>query len=207
MSDNKIRARHILPSFVEHTSYGVKESNPYNKLFEERIVFLGVQVDDVSSNDLLAQLLYLESSDPDRPITMYINSPGGSFTGLMAVYDTMQYVRPPVSTVCIGEASSAAAVILAAGATGSRFALPNAKILIHQPYMGGVLQGQVSDLALQAKEIGRVRHQMESILARHTGQSLERVHQDVERDNIMTAEEARKYGMIDEVVEYRKRLP
>ena len=127
------QARYILPSFVEHSSWGVKESNPYNKLFEERIIFLGVQVDDASANDIMAQLLVLESLDPDRDITMYINSPGGGFTSLMAIYDTMQYVRADIQTVCLGQAASAAAVLLAAGSPGKRMALPNARILIHQP--------------------------------------------------------------------------
>ena len=146
----------MLPSFVERTSYGVKESNPYNKLFEERIIFLGVQIDDASANDVMAQLLYLESVDPDRDITMYINSPGGSFTSLMAIYDTMQFVRPDIQTFCLGQAASAAAVLLAAGTPGKRFALPNARVLIHQPAMEGVY-GQVSDLEIQANEIQRVR--------------------------------------------------
>lgn len=130
-------ARYILPSFVERTSYGVKESNPYNKLFEERIIFLGVQIDDASANDVMAQLLFLESNDPDRDITMYINSPGGSFTALMAIYDTMQYVRPDIATVCLGQAASAAAVVLAAGAPGKRLAVPNARVMIHQPATEG----------------------------------------------------------------------
>ena len=138
-------SRYVLPSFVEHSAFGAKESNPYNKLFEERIIFLGTQVDDASANDIMAQLLVLEGQDPDRDITMYINSPGGSFTSLMAIYDTMQYVRPDVQTVCLGQAASAAAVLLAAGAPGKRAALPNARVLIHQPATGGV-QGQVSDL-------------------------------------------------------------
>ena len=141
----------MLPSFVERTSYGVKESNPYNKLFEERIIFLGVQIDDASANDVMAQLLMLESKDPDRDILMYINSPGGSFTSLMAIYDTMQFVRPDIATVCLGQAASAAAVLLAAGTPGKRLALPNARILIHQPAAEG--HGQVSDLEIQAAEI------------------------------------------------------
>lgn len=151
------QARYILPSFIEHSSFGVKESNPYNKLFEERIIFLGVQVDDASANDIMAQLLVLESLDPDRDITMYINSPGGSFTSLMAIYDTMQYVRADIQTVCLGQAASAAAVLLAAGTPGKRLALPNARVLIHQPSLGGVIQGQFSDLEIQAAEIERMR--------------------------------------------------
>ncbi|MCP2168730.1 ATP-dependent Clp protease proteolytic subunit [Goodfellowiella coeruleoviolacea] len=197
------QSRYVLPSFVERTSYGVKESNPYNKLFEERIVFLGVQIDDASANDVMAQILYLESVDPDREIQMYINSPGGSFTALMAIYDTMQYVRPDITTVCLGQANSAAAVLLAAGTPGKRQALPNARVLIHQPAMEGVY-GQVSDLEIQATEIQRVRRQMENTLAKHTKRSVEEIRKDIERDKILTAEEAREYGIIDEVLPYRK---
>ena len=196
-------SRYILPSFVEHSSYGVKESNPYNKLFEERIIFLGTQVDDASANDIMAQLLVLEGQDPDRDITMYINSPGGSFTSLMAIYDTMQYVRPDVVTVCLGQAASAAAVLLAAGAKGKRAALPNARILIHQPATGGI-QGQVSDLEIQAAEIERMRRLMETTLARHTGREADQVRKDTDRDKILTAEEAKEYGIIDTVFDYRK---
>lgn len=195
--------RYILPSFVEHSTYGAKESNPYNKLFEERIIFLGTQVDDASANDIMAQLLVLEGLDPDRDITMYINSPGGSFTSLMAIYDTMQYVRPDVQTVCLGQAASAAAVLLAAGTPGKRAALPNARVLIHQPASGGV-QGQVSDLEIQAKEIERMRTLMEKTLARHTGRTEEQVRIDTDRDKILTAKEAKEYGIIDQVFEYRK---
>ena len=195
--------RYILPSFVEHSTYGAKESNPYNKLFEERIIFLGTQVDDASANDIMAQLLVLEGLDPDRDITMYINSPGGSFTSLMAIYDTMQYVRPDVQTVCLGQAASAAAVLLAAGTPGKRAALPNARVLIHQPATDGV-QGQVSDLEIQAKEIERMRTLMETTLARHTGVSAEQIRIDTDRDKILTAEEAKEYGIIDQVFEYRK---
>ncbi|GGN91101.1 ATP-dependent Clp protease proteolytic subunit [Nocardia rhizosphaerihabitans] len=197
------QARYILPQFTEQTSFGVKTSDPYNKLFEERIIFLGNQVDDVSANDIMAQLLVLESQDPDRDITMYINSPGGSFTALMAIYDTMQYVRPDVVTVCLGQAASAAAVLLAAGAPGKRAALPNARILIHQPSSGGV-QGQVSDLEIAAAEIERMRRLMEVTISRHTGKSEEQVRKDTDRDKILTAEEAKEYGIIDQVFDYRK---
>ena len=197
------QARYVLPSFVERTSYGVKESNPYNKLFEERIIFVGVQIDDASANDVMAQLLYLESVDPDRDIIMYINSPGGSFTSLMAIYDTMQFARPDVQTYCLGQAASAAAVLLAAGTPGKRFALPNARVLIHQPAMEGVY-GQVSDLEIQANEIQRVRRLMESTLARHTSRSADDIRKDIERDKILTADEARDYGIVDEVLPYRK---
>jgi ATP-dependent Clp protease, protease subunit len=197
------QSRYVLPSFVERTSYGVKESNPYNKLFEERIIFVGVQIDDASANDVMAQLLYLESVDPDRDIIMYINSPGGSFTSLMAIYDTMQFARPDVQTYCLGQAASAAAVLLAAGTPGKRFALPNSRILIHQPAMEGVY-GQVSDLEIQANEIQRVRRLMESTLARHTNRDAEQIRVDIERDKILTADEARDYGIVDEVLPYRK---
>lgn len=196
-------SRYVLPSFVEHSAFGAKESNPYNKLFEERIIFLGTQVDDASANDIMAQLLVLEGQDPDRDITMYINSPGGSFTSLMAIYDTMQYVRPDVQTVCLGQAASAAAVLLAAGAPGKRAALPNARVLIHQPATGGV-QGQVSDLEIQAQEIERMRKLMEETLARHTGLPAEQIRLDTDRDKILTASEAVDYGIIDQVFDYRK---
>ena len=196
-------SRYILPSFVEHSSWGAKESNPYNKLFEERIIFLGTQVDDASANDIMAQLLVLEGLDPDRDITMYINSPGGSFTALMAIYDTMQYVRPDIVTVCLGQAASAAAVLLAAGTKGKRVALPNARVLIHQPATQGT-QGQVSDLEIQANEIERMRRLMESTLAQHTGQTEEQVRKDTDRDKFLTAEGAKEYGIVDQVFEYRK---
>ncbi|WP_072687830.1 ATP-dependent Clp protease proteolytic subunit [Rhodococcus marinonascens] len=197
------QSRYILPSFIEHSSYGVKESNPYNKLFEERIIFLGVQVDDASANDVMAQLLVLESLDPDRDITMYINSPGGSFTSLMAIYDTMQYVRADITTVCLGQAASAAAVLLAAGSPGKRLALPNARVLIHQPATAGI-QGQVSDLEIQAAEIERMRRLMETTLSKHTGKTAEVIRKDTDRDKILTAAGAKEYGIIDDVLEYRK---
>ena len=196
-------SRYTLPSFVERTSYGMKESNPYNKLFEERIIFLGVQVDDVSANDIMAQLLVLESDDPDRDIIMYINSPGGSFTSLMAIYDTMQYVHADIQTVCLGQAASAAAVLLAAGTPGKRMALPNARVLIHQPATEGIY-GQVSDLEIQANEIQRMRRLLEATLSIHTGKSTDQVKEDIERDKILTAEEAKTYGIIDNVLPYRK---
>ncbi|WP_181780988.1 ATP-dependent Clp protease proteolytic subunit [Pseudonocardia pini] len=198
-----MQMRYTLPSFVERTSDGIKESNPYNKLFEERIVFLGVQIDDASANDVMAQLLYLESADPDRKISIYINSPGGSFTSLMAIYDTMQFIRPEIETVCLGQAASAAAVVLAAGATGRRLAVPNARVLIHQPATD-VVQGQISDLEIHAREVARIRTQMEEALAHHTGRSREQVHQDIERDRILTAEEAKEYGIVDEIIRPRK---
>ncbi|MBA2553527.1 MAG: ATP-dependent Clp protease proteolytic subunit [Geodermatophilaceae bacterium] len=195
-------SRYVLPTFVERTSYGMKESNPYNKLFEERIIFLGVQVDDASANDVIAQLICLESTDPDRDILMYINSPGGSFTALTAIYDTMMFVRPDIQTFCMGQAASAAAVLLAAGTPGKRSALPYSRILIHQP--SGEGSGSLSDLEIQADEIQRVRNQMEKILARHTGQSVDTIRADIERDKIFGAEEAKAYGLVDNVIESRK---
>jgi ATP-dependent Clp protease protease subunit len=198
------QARYVLPSFVERTSYGVKEMNPYNKLFEERIIFLGVQIDDASANDVMAQLLCLESMDPDRDIMIYINSPGGSFTALTAIYDTMQFVRCDIQTTCMGQAASAAAVLLGAGATGKRLALPNARILIHQPYSEG--GGQGSDIEIQAREILRMRSQLEEMLSLHSGQPIEKVRKDIERDKILTAAEAKEYGLIDQVLESRKKV-
>jgi ATP-dependent Clp protease protease subunit len=197
-------ARYVLPSFIERTNYGMKESNPYNKLFEERIIFLGAPIDDVVANDVIAQLLCLESTDPDRDILIYINSPGGSFTALTAIYDTMVYVRPEIQTICMGQAASAAAVLLAAGTKGKRFALSNSRILIHQPSGGTEGPMQISDLDIQAREIQRMRELMEEILARHTGQSIETVRADIERDKIFTADQAKEYGMVDEVITTRK---
>src|SRR5689334_16286218 len=204
MGMREVHNRYILPSFVERTSYGIKEMNPYNKMFEERIIFLGVQIDDASANDVMAQLLTLESMDPDRDIVIYINSPGGSFTAMTAIYDTMQYVRPDIQTVCLGQAASAAAVILAGGTPGKRLALPNSRILIHQPALGGS-QGQGSDLEIQAREILRMRRELEELLAQHTGQPLEKVTRDIDRDKIMTADEAKEYGIVDVVLPTRKK--
>jgi ATP-dependent Clp protease, protease subunit len=198
------QSRYVLPSFVERTSYGIKEMNPYNKLFEERIIFLGVQIDDASANDVMAQLLTLEAIDPDREITMYINSPGGSMTSMMAIYDTMQFIQPDITTCCIGQAASAAAVLLAAGTKGKRMALPNSRILIHQPATEGGY-GQSSDMEIQAREILRMRTAMEVIIARHTGKNEEVIRRDIERDKFLTAAEAMDYGMIDEVLTVLKR--
>jgi ATP-dependent Clp protease, protease subunit len=198
------QSRYVLPSFVERTNYGIKESNPYNKLFEERIIFLGAPIDDVVANDVMAQLIVLESTDPDRDIQIYINSPGGSFTALTAIYDTMQYIRPEIQTYCMGQAASAAAVLLAAGTKGKRYALPQSRILIHQPSGGTEGPMQISDLDIQAREIQRMRQLMEEILARHTGQPIEQVRLDVERDKIFTAEQAKEYGMVDDVISTRK---
>ncbi|GAA0678431.1 ATP-dependent Clp protease proteolytic subunit [Kitasatospora atroaurantiaca] len=199
----RAEGRYIVPRFVERTSQGIREYDPYAKLFEERIIFLGSQVDDVSANDIMAQLLCLESMDPDREIQMYINSPGGSFTALTAIYDTMQYVKPDITTVCMGQAASAAAVLLAAGTPGKRMALPNARILIHQPYTE-TGRGQVSDLEIQAKEIFRMREQLEEMLAKHSNKDVATVRDDIERDKILTAEEALEYGLIDQIISTRK---
>ncbi len=194
--------RYIIPEFRERTANGERTHNPYTKLFEERIIFLGVQIDDASADDVMAQLLTLESQDPDRDIQIYINSPGGSYTAMTAIYDTMQFVKPQVQTVCLGQAASAAAVLLAAGTPGKRFALPHARILIHQPYTEG--GGQGSDIEIQANEIIRMRKEMEGILALHTGRSIEQIESDIERDNILTADMAKEYGVIDQVISSRK---
>lgn len=197
-------SRYILPSFEERTAYGFKNTNPYTKLFEDRIIFLGVQVDDASADDVMAQLLVLESQDSERDITMYINSPGGSFTAMTAIYDTMQYIKPHIQTVCLGQAASAAAVLLAGGTPGKRLALPNARILIHQPSSGQGGHGQASDIEIQAKEILRMREWLEETLAKHTNKSVEEVHRDIDRDNILGAQEALEYGLVDQVLTSRK---
>ena len=197
------QARYVLPNFEERTAYGFKRQDPYAKLFEDRIVFLGVQVDDASADDIMAQLLVLESQDPDSLITMYINSPGGSFTAMTAIYDTMQYIKPQVQTVCLGQAASAAAVLLAAGSPGKRLALPNARVLIHQPAMEG-MQGQASDIQIIADEIDRMRLWLEETLAAHSGKPVEEVRRDIERDKILTAAQAEEYGLIDPVLASRK---
>ncbi|RFA08799.1 ATP-dependent Clp protease proteolytic subunit [Subtercola boreus] len=199
--------RYILPTFEERTAYGYKRQDPYAKLFEDRIIFLGVQIDDASADDVMAQLLVLESQDPDRDIEMYINSPGGSFTAMTAIYDTMQYVKPNIQTVCLGQAASAAAVILAAGTPGKRLALPNARILIHQPSAGGQGGGQASDIEIQAREILRMRTWLEETLASHSNRTPEQVNKDIDRDNILSAADAVEYGIIDQVLTSRKNLP
>lgn len=196
------QARYILPEFRERTANGERVHNPYTKLFEERIIFLGVQIDDASADDVMAQLLTLESMDPDRDISIYINSPGGSYTAMTAIYDTMQFVKPEIQTVCLGQAASAAAVLLAAGAHGKRYALPHARVLIHQPYTEG--GGQGSDIEIQANEILRMRKEMEGILSQHTGRSLEQIESDIERDKILTADDAKEYGIVDQVIASRK---
>ncbi|QJC22654.1 ATP-dependent Clp protease proteolytic subunit [Arcanobacterium buesumense] len=195
--------RYILPNFEERTPYGYKRQDPYAKLFEDRIVFLGVQVDDASADDVMAQLLVLESIDPESPITMYINSPGGSFTALTAIYDTMQYIKPQIQTVCLGQAASAAAVLLAAGSPGRRLALPNARILIHQPAMEGV-QGQASDIAIVADEIDRMNDWLIDTLAFHSGKDRDIIKKDIARDKILTATQAKEYGLVDQVLTSRK---
>ena len=199
---NEITSRYILPTIEERTSYGYKRLDPYTKLFEERIIFLGQAIDDTVANDVMAQLLTLESMDPDRDIMMYINSPGGSFTALTAIYDTMQFVRPDVMTICLGQAASAAAVLLAGGAAGKRYALEHARILIHQPYSEG--GGQGSDIEIQAKEILRMRTLLEEMLARHSKKSQADIAKDIERDKILTSAEAVEYGLIDQVLATRK---
>ena len=197
-----IQGRYVLPTFTERTSYGFKELSPYTKLFEERIIFLGAPIDDTSANDVMAQLLCLESMDPDRDISVYINSPGGSFTALTAIYDTMQFVKPDVQTVCIGQAASAAAVLLGAGTKGKRLALPNSRILIHQPYTE-TGRADLNDLEIQANEILRMRALLEHMLAKHSGRSEEQVRDDIERDKILTAAQAVEYGLIDQVISSR----
>ena len=196
------QARYILPEFRERTANGERVHNPYTKLFEERIIFLGVQIDDASADDVMAQLLVLESLDPDRDISIYINSPGGSYTAMTAIYDTMQFVKPEIQTICLGQAASAAAVLLAAGTAGKRFALPHARVLIHQPYTEG--GGQATDIEIQANEILRMRTEMEGILALHSGRTPEQVSEDIERDKILTADDAKEYGIVDQVIASRK---
>ncbi len=193
----------LVPIVVEQTSRGERSFDIYSRLLNERIVFLGSEIDDVIANLVIAQLLHLESEDSDKDISLYINSPGGSVTAGLAIYDTMQYIRSDVSTICIGQCASMAAVLLAAGAENKRFALPNSRILIHQPWGG--TQGQVTDIEIQAKEMLRMRETLDRILATHTGQSIEKIHTDTERDNIMTAEEATAYGLVDAV--FTKRSP
>ena len=201
----EITARYIVPQFDEKTANGYKRHDPYTKLFEERIIFLGTQIDDMSANDVMAQLLTLESMDSDRDIILYINSPGGSFTALTAIYDTMQFVRPDVMTICLGQAASAAAIILAGGAKGKRYALEHSRILIHQPSSEG--GGQASDIEIQAREIMRMRELLESMLSKHTIRTPQEVAQDIERDKILTAAEAVEYGLIDQVLASRKAKP
>ncbi|MDO5687779.1 ATP-dependent Clp protease proteolytic subunit [Pseudoscardovia radai] len=195
--------RYIMPQFQERTPYGYKTTDAYSKLFEDRIIFLGVQVDDASADDIMAQLLVLESQDPQRDVMMYINSPGGSMTAMTAVYDTMQYIKPDVQTVCLGQAASAAAVLLAAGAKGKRLMLPNARVLIHQPAMEQDF-GKATQIEIEANEMLRMRTWLEETLAKHTGQTVETIRKDIETDKILTAQEAKEYGIVDEVLASRE---
>jgi ATP-dependent Clp protease protease subunit len=197
-------ARYVLPEFTERSSNGIRTMDPYSKLLQERIVFLGTQIDDTSANDVMAQLIHLESAAPDQDIHLYINSPGGSFSAMTAIYDTMQFVTCDVATVCIGQAASAAAVLLTAGQQGKRMITPGARILIHQPSLSDVVQGDVSDLEIQAEELLRTREQLEILLSRHTGQDRERVRSDIERDKVFDAESAVAYGLVDRVTNSRK---
>jgi ATP-dependent Clp protease, protease subunit len=197
-------ARYVLPEFTERTSSGVRTMDPYSKLLSERIVFLGTQVDDTSANDVIAQLVHLEHAGPDQDISLYINSPGGSFSAMTAIYDTMHFVTCDVETICLGQAASAAAVLLAAGTPGKRFALPGARVLIHQPSFSEPIQGTTSDLELQAKEMLRTRDLLEELLVRHTGQAAERIRADIERDKIFDAEGAVAYGLVDRPTQSRK---
>ena len=195
----------LIPTVIEQTNRGERAYDIYSRLLKERIVFFGTALDDTVANLVTAQLLHLEAEDQSREIQLYINSPGGEMTGLFAIYDTMQFISSPVSTICVGQAASAAAVLLAAGSPGRRLALPNARILIHQPHGGA--QGQTTDVELAAKEMVFMRHRMTEILAEHTGQSVERVAQDIERDHIMRGEDAVAYGMIDHVITRRELHP
>ena len=195
----------LIPYVVEETARGERAYDIYSRLLKDRIVFLGAAIDTPLANLITAQLLYLEAEDPDRDIELYINSPGGETSAGLAIYDTVQFVKPPVRTLCVGLAASAAALLLAAGAPGKRHALPNARIMIHQPW-GQIGQGQAVDLGIQAKEFLRTKRLMEEILARHTGQPVDRIHQDTDRDYYMDPEEARAYGMIDAICAPRAKL-
>jgi ATP-dependent Clp protease protease subunit len=193
---------YIVPTVVEQTNRGERAFDIYSKLLKERIIFLGTPIDDTVSNLVMAQLLHLEAEDADKDISLYINSPGGEITGLFAIYDTMQFIKPEIATYCMGQAASAAAVLLAAGTRGKRHSLPHARILIHQPYGGAA--GQAADIEIQAKEITRMRELLENVIAHHTGQPVERVKKDTDRDFIMSADEAKDYGIIDEVIVTRE---
>ena len=190
--------RYVLPQFEEKTPYGYKRQDPYTRLFEDRIIFMGVQVDDTSADDIMAQLLVLESQDPNRDVMMYINSPGGSMTAMTAIYDTMQYIKPDVSTICIGMAASMGAFLLSSGAKGKRIALPNAEVMIHQPSAG--TQGKVTDMEIDVEHFLKIKQRINKILADNTGKTPEQIKSDSERDNWMTAEEAKEYGLIDKVI-------
>lgn len=196
-----IQANYIIPSVIEKSNGREVSSDLYSRLLRDNIIFLGTPIDDGVANVICAQLLHLESENPDRDISLYINSPGGDVNAMFAIYDTMQYIRPDVNTICFGQAASAAAVLLAAGAPGKRLALPSSRILLHQPYSGA--QGQVSDLEIAANEIERLKTQLELVLAYHTGQTTEKIQTDTDRDFVMTAAEAKAYGVIDEVIQHR----
>ena len=199
---NERIANYLVPTVVEQTSRGERAFDIYSRLLKERIIFLGTPIDDAVSNLMIAQLLHLESEDPDKDISIYVNSPGGEITGFFAIYDTMQYIKPEVQTICVGQAASAGAVLLAAGAKGKRFCLPHVRILIHQPHGG--TSGQAVDIEIQAREIIRMRELLDEVLAHHTGQSVERVGKDTDRDFIMSADEAQEYGIVDEVISRRE---
>jgi ATP-dependent Clp protease protease subunit len=201
MSKHDTISSALVPIVVEQTSRGERSFDIFSRLLNDRVVFLGHEIDDVIANLVIAQLLHLESEDPEKDINLYINSPGGSVTAGLAIYDTMQYIRSDVSTICIGQCASMAAVLLTAGAPGKRFALPHSRVLIHQPWGG--TQGQVTDIEIQAKEMLRLREQLDQIMAKHTGQPVEKIHFDTERDNIMIASEALSYGLVDAVMEKR----
>src|SRR5680860_123010 len=198
-------ANYVVPTVVEQTNRGERAFDLYSRLLKENIIFLGTPIDDTIANLLCAQLLHLESENPDKDINIYINSPGGDITALFAIYDTMQFVRPDISTICFGQAASAAAVLLAAGKRGKRLALPRSRIIIHQPY--GQAMGQASDIELAAKEIERMRQMLEEMIACHTGQPKDKIHHDTDRDFIMSAAEAKDYGIIDEVIAARESVP
>ena len=193
---------YLVPVVIEQTNRGERSFDIYSRLLKERIVFLGTPIDDAIANLVMAQLLHLESEEPEKDIALYINSPGGDVSSTFAIYDTMQYVRPDVSTICMGQAASGAALLLSAGTNGKRYALPHSRVLIHQPHGGA--QGQAVDIEIQAKEILRYRTLVDQVLAEHTGQPFERVSKDTDRDFIMTAEQAKEYGIIDEVISSRK---
>jgi ATP-dependent Clp protease protease subunit len=198
-----IEARnYLVPTVVEQTNRGERAYDLYSRLLKERIIFLGTPIDDTIANLVCAQLLHLEAENPDSAINIYINSPGGDLTALFAIYDTMQYIKPQISTICFGQAASAAAVLLAAGAPGKRLALPHARILLHQPWGSG--GGQATDIEIQAREILRMRDLLNQILSRHTGQDLERITKDTDRDYVLEADQAREYGIIDEVISARE---
>jgi ATP-dependent Clp protease protease subunit len=197
-------SNYLVPTVIEQTNRGERAFDIYSRLLQERIIFLGTPIDDNVANLIMAQLLHLESTDPDKDISLYINSPGGSITSLFAIYDTMQFIKPDVSTVCMGQAASAAAVLLAAGAPGKRYCLPNSRVLIHQPHGGA--EGQSVDIEIQAREIIYMRNRIDQILAEHTGQSVEKVSKDTDRDFIMRADEAKVYGIVDDVFTRRQSL-